>query len=209
MTGLTKPKDWANWGKENLSSMGSNYKVPKYSVWDDMPQIASPTATPTGMYDFGSGDSKYFGGGLSMDKLNNIPFNKGMQVNTDPWKQMDAWGEKVGSAPSILGDKYGDVGSLGGEQKGIMSGFLQQRDGNGATYGGYGTAGMQLAQGLGNAWLGMKQYGVAKDSLNESKRQFGLNFGAQQKMTNMQIEDRMTLAKAEGRDGSYMEKYKV
>ena len=114
------------------------------------------------------------------------------------------WGKNLGG--SALG---GGASSIGSPDRSLMSSALQQRYADGSQGGGYLTAGLGIAQGLGNAWLGMKQYGVAKDSLNESKRQFGLNFGAQQKMTNMQIEDRMNLAKAEGRDGSYMEKYKV
>jgi len=38
--------------------------------------------------------------------------------------------------------------------------------------------------------MGMKQYGIMKDSLKESKRQFNTNFGAQKQMVNSQLEDR-------------------
>ncbi len=36
----------------------------------------------------------------------------------------------------------------------------------------------------------MKQYNLAKDTLNENKRQFGLNWDAQKATVNSQLEDR-------------------
>lgn len=83
-------------------------------------------------------------------------------------------------------------GGVGGvaPDRGLFSSFLQQKYADGTTGGGYGSAGLGILQGLGGAYMGMKQYGLAKNSLEESKKQFNLNYGAQQKMTNASLEDR-------------------
>ena len=49
---------------------------------------------------------------------------------------------------------------------------------------------MGIGQGLFNAYMGMKQYGLYKDQLAESKRQFELNFDAQRRTTNAALADR-------------------
>ncbi len=82
-----------------------------------------------------------------------------------------------------------------------------------------GHAGLALGamQGLSNFYLGMKQYGLAKDTLAENKKQFNLNYSAQQKLTNSQLADRQT-ARAIGAGAGqtqyestadYMKKYGV
>lgn len=73
---------------------------------------------------------------------------------------------------------------------------------------------MGVGQGIFNGWLGMQQYGLAKDKLAESKRQFELNYDAQQRMTNAQLEDRQKarIAFSPGAYesvGSYMDKHGV
>lgn len=57
------------------------------------------------------------------------------------------------------------------------------------TQGGAGLA-LGTAQGLFNAWMGMKQYGLAKQQLAEGKQQFALNYDAQRTTTNAQLQDR-------------------
>jgi len=61
-----------------------------------------------------------------------------------------------------------------------QGGFLQN----------YGGLALGALQGAGNLFMGMKQYGMAKDALSESKRQFGLNYDAQRNLTNSRLEDR-------------------
>lgn len=51
-------------------------------------------------------------------------------------------------------------------------------------------AGLGILQGLGSAWMGMKQYGLARDQLQFSKDAFNKNYAAQAKMTNASLEDR-------------------
>lgn len=48
----------------------------------------------------------------------------------------------------------------------------------------------QAISGLASSFMGMKQYGLAKDAFKESKRQFNLNFDAQKKDYNNQLADR-------------------
>ena len=42
--------------------------------------------------------------------------------------------------------------------------------------------------GLASAYLGMKQYGLAKDSFKQNKKEFGMNYDAQRQLTNAQME---------------------
>ena len=54
--------------------------------------------------------------------------------------------------------------------------------------GGWVPSAIAGATGIFNGWLGMKQYGLARNQFKESKRQFNLNFDAQKKLTNSQLE---------------------
>ena len=67
---------------------------------------------------------------------------------------------------------------------------------------GWGNTAMGAAGGLFNAWMGMKQYGLAKDTLETNKQQFAQNFAAQQKMTNSRLEDRQR-ARVASNAGAY------
>lgn len=55
---------------------------------------------------------------------------------------------------------------------------------------GWGGLALGGAQSLMSGYLGMKQYGLAKQQLGEAKRQFDLNYDTQRKMLNTQMEDR-------------------
>jgi hypothetical protein len=61
-----------------------------------------------------------------------------------------------------------------------------------------GWGGMALggAQALGSTFLGMKQYGLAKQQLEQSKKEFELNYNAQKNMVNSQMEDRQNARNA-------------
>lgn len=67
---------------------------------------------------------------------------------------------------------------------------------------GWGGMALNAAGSLGNAWMGMKQYGLAQDALKENKRQFNINYGAQKKMLNSQLEDRQR-ARVAANPGAY------
>lgn len=100
---------------------------------------------------------------------------------------------------------YEDMGPsfAGGQQRGIMDSFLQQRNIDGTTSGGYGQAGLGILQGVGNLYLGMQQYGLAKEALANSKSQFERNYAANKTTTNNAIENRYTAAAARGNTSGY------
>jgi len=79
-----------------------------------------------------------------------------------------------------------------------------------------GWGGMALGglQALGGAFMGMKQYGLAKQQLSEGKRQFNLNYDAQRSTTNAQLEDRQRARLASNPGayqsvGTYMNQYGI
>lgn len=82
------------------------------------------------------------------------------------------------------------------------SGFLDSTDKAGVKTQGFGAPLLGVATGLSNAWMGMKQYDLAKDSLAASKDQFAKNFGAQQKTTNAALADRQA-ARVASNPGAY------
>lgn len=80
--------------------------------------------------------------------------------------------------------------------------WLDSVDANGAKTQGMLMPGLGVAQGFLNAYLGMKQYGLAKDQLAEGKKQFALNYDAQRTTTNSQLEDRQR-ARVASNAGAY------
>lgn len=99
------------------------------------------------------------------------------------------------SGPSQLmgggsgGSMFGDFGKGIGDWMN-NSGFLGKKMVNGDQVQGWGAPVIGAAQGLANAYLGFKTLGMEKDKLAESKRQFEMNWGAQQKAVNSRLEDR-------------------
>lgn len=79
-----------------------------------------------------------------------------------------------------------------------------------------GVGGLALGAigGLGNAYMGMQQYGLAKDSLKQSKQQFAMNYDAQRQTTNSALEDRQRARVASNSGayesvGDYMDKNRI
>ena len=114
--------------------------------------------------------------------------------------QFTDYGQTSPVAPNI---NFGGA-SPQGMWAGGWNGFTQQTNGDGSTYGGWGTAALGAASGLVNSYMGIKQFGLAKDSLKEGKRQFDLNYGAQKSMVNSRLEDRQRSRVADsGGKGDY------
>ena len=67
---------------------------------------------------------------------------------------------------------------------------------------GWGMPALNAASGITNAYMGIKQFGLAKDSLKENKRQFDINYGSQKKLVNAQLEDRQN-ARVQSGNGGY------
>lgn len=67
---------------------------------------------------------------------------------------------------------------------------------------GWGGMALGAASGLMQGFLGMKQYGLAKQTLAENRRQFQLNYDAQKQTTNTRLEDRQA-ARVASNPGAY------
>jgi len=95
-------------------------------------------------------------------------------------------------------------GGLLGSFKGWLgdTGFIGSTDANGVKTEGWGGTAVGLGQGILNAFMGMKQYGLAKEQLAEGKRQFDQNYAAQRTTTNTALEDRQR-ARVASNAGAY------
>lgn len=82
------------------------------------------------------------------------------------------------------------------------SGFLGSRNADGTMSQGWGGLALGGAQALGSLYMGMKQYGLAKDTLAANKAQFERNFEAQRQTTNTALEDRQR-ARVASNPGAY------
>jgi hypothetical protein len=82
--------------------------------------------------------------------------------------------------------------SLWGGFKGFMGdGWLSTKDDKtGITTEGKLGASIGAFAGIANTYLGWQQYNLAKDQMNQNKKIFNLNFGAQAQSLNTQMEDR-------------------
>ncbi len=120
------------------------------------------------------------------------------QLSPDNFSTLGGYGG--GSQPQFGAGGY-DFGQVKGGG-GLFGGMLNSTDANGVTSQGWGAPALGAASGLLNAWMGMKQYGLAKDTLSEGKRQFQLNYDAQKTTTNTQLEDRQR-ARVASNSGAY------
>ena len=101
--------------------------------------------------------------------------------------------------------------SAGSVTQGAAPGFMEQLQAlmgstplgtttgaNGMKTQGLFDMGLGALQGGLGAYLGFQNLGIAKDTLAQNKRQFDLNFGAQQKTTNTRMADRQAARVAAG-----------
>ena len=140
------------------------------------------------------------------------------QLNPAPAADMEAldfFG--LGAKPSY-GIQPGMAPALTGGQAPVDFTLLQKLFG-GALGDGTKTMGavapiLQGVGALGNVWMGMQNYGLAKDSLKEGKRQFNMNYGAQRDSTNTLMEDRQNARVASNPNfyestATYMDKNRI
>ncbi len=119
------------------------------------------------------------------------------------------------SSPMSYGGDYGADwgGGYKAPQGGGFGDFFKGMIGTKDTPGWGGTV-AGAAQGLFAGYMGMQQYGLAKEKLAESKKQFELNYNAQKGLTNSNLEDRQRARVASNAGGyqsvgEYMDKYGV
>ena len=84
---------------------------------------------------------------------------------------------------------------------GFMGGMLGSTAADGTKTAGWGGMALGAVQGLGNMYMGMKQFGLAKKQLQQGKDQFNMNYAAQRTNTNNAINDR-NVARTASRQGA-------
>lgn len=140
-----------------------------------------------------------------MSWLNNLPtwmggtdMNTMLAANPELLKMNNA----ASYSSTLSPIKEGQVSSGGSLFGGLFDNFFDTTNANGIKTQGWGGLAIQGLQGLGNSYMGMKQFGLAEDALKEQKRQFNTNFEAQRKMTNSQLSDRQR-ARVASNAGAY------
>lgn len=116
--------------------------------------------------------------------------------------------------PAVMPDPMTALGNLSlvpNATPGFMDKMLGYRGPDGTQFNGWGGMALGAANGLMNGFLGMQSLGIAKDQLAQGKKQFEMNWGAQQKLTNSRLEDRQAARRAAGGNayqsvGDYMKK---
>ena len=92
-------------------------------------------------------------------------------------------------------------------------GFLGYKDKQGNQVQGWGMPLLNTAFGLGNLYLALKNYGIAKDTLKFQKDAFNKNYAAQRNLINSSLEDRQRRRVQENPNATpvdqYMAKYGV
>lgn len=120
-------------------------------------------------------------------------------------------------SPSLLESLKGWIPGVVESLKGyIPGGFLDSTDTKtGIKTQGWSSPALGAVAGLGNAYMGMQQLNLAKETLANNKRQFDMNYGAQRTTTNARLEDRQR-ARVNGSApgtyesvGDYMNKHRV
>ncbi|MCM2973725.1 hypothetical protein [Larsenimonas suaedae] len=147
--------------------------------------------------------------------------------NTDEWSMfsqplaaMQGVQQQAATAPGLFGGTGGmslapqGGGGGGGASPFSSLGLFGGTDADGNQVNGWAGSAIGLGQGLLGAYMGMKQYGLAKDALKQSKAQFEKNYAAQRQMTNSRLEDRQRARVASNPDAyqsvsGYMDKYGV
>lgn len=143
----------------------------------------------------------------------------------------DYWNQSWGGVPQSLSPLATPVYGFGSpapmqapmQDPGLMASFSEWLKNSGALSSttpqgiktdGWGGLALGAAQGIGNSFMAMQQYGLAKDTLNQNKREFNMNYDAQRKTTNAALSDRQAARVASNPNayqsvGDYMDKYGV
>lgn len=138
----------------------------------------------------------------------NNQFNPMAGFITDQWSGQSGGYSVPGVNPVTQFDLGGMASSYTPKLAGItpdrsfMDGLLGGKNPDGTSFNGWGGMAMGALQGLGSAYMGMKQYGLAKDQLAFSKSAFERNFNAQKTLTNSSLEDRQR-ARVASNPGAY------
>lgn len=124
---------------------------------------------------------------------------------------MQGWGGPAIAMPIDTGALQNVGSALPAAAPGLLSGIgdwfnnsgvLGKTMADGTKLEGWGGKALNALQGIGNIYMGMKNYGLARDSFDQAKKEFDMNWGAQQKTVNAQLEDRQR-ARVASNPGAY------
>lgn len=158
------------------------------------------------------------GNGFNLPTTTDNPVDYGFGTGSDGLgfkapgaaSAMANWGKS-----SNVGTTGIDPTSIGGAVSEWMkkNGLIDTIDKDGNKIQGWGGLATSALGGLGSAFMAMKQYGLAQDTLNFQKDAFAKNYAAQKTSINSQLEDRQKQRVAENPNAesvaSYMNKYGV
>lgn len=117
--------------------------------------------------------------------------------NMNPGASLSNFNFGAGTQPGG-GGIFGNIGDMFKN-----SGFMGSTDKNGMKTDGWGGMALSTVSGLMNAYMGMKQYGLAKQTLAHNKDVFNKNYTAQKQTTNAAFEDRQR-ARVASNPGAYV-----
>lgn len=90
----------------------------------------------------------------------------------------------------LAGGASQPTGLLASLKRFLPEGFLGTTNADGTKTDGWGGTAIDLATGLGNAYMGMKQFGLAKDQFKHAKTMDMNNYNNQVSLVNQNMEDR-------------------
>ncbi len=133
-----------------------------------------------------SGDTIGNGGANGFSSGGEFDFSYDQLINMGKYGSIDVPGSNNEASGGFLSNFFGNA--------------LGRTDEHGYQQGWAGTA-LKTFGGLASAYLGMKQYGLAKDVFKENKKQFNLNYDATRQTTNAQLRDRQIARVETGNSG--------
>lgn len=105
-----------------------------------------------------------------------------------------------GMAETSVAMPSGSAAGSWGDDWGWLTGG---KNADGTSFNGMGGMALGALSGLGNMFMGMQNYGLAKDQLKFQKDAYNKNYAAQAKTTNASLEDRQRARVAAGAPGAY------
>lgn len=125
-----------------------------------------------------------------LNGLGNIDTDMAMDGWQPPeFNPMAAMADAGGPSYAINPTMWGKIKQGGADLAGSFMPKINPETGKMETMG-WGMPALQGLSSLGNLYLGMKNYGLAKDQLRTQKEQFNMNYNNQRQLLNTQMEDR-------------------
>jgi len=144
-------------------------------------------------------------GGQIQNSPNLLGYVNGADMSSDMFTN---GGGLLNAGGLVNGQSYGLLDKMGDGLGSLFKGAIGTREAPG-----WGGLAMSAIGGAANTFMGMKQYGLAKDMFEENKRVSAQNFAVQGGLTNARLNDRQVRRNIERPDSmaavDYMSKYGV